>query len=47
MSVGIEVLLFDKHWNKDFSHKNIIRVSGGMREINKIKIKTMKITSIL
>ncbi|MEK6819503.1 MAG: hypothetical protein AABY10_06250, partial [Nanoarchaeota archaeon] len=25
---GIKVLLFDKPWNKKFSHKNIIRVQG-------------------
>ncbi len=35
---GIRVILFDKPWNKDFSHKNIIRVKDWNEAIKKIKV---------
>ena len=37
---GIKVLLFDKPWNKNFKHKNVIRVKGwkeALVEINLLK----------
>lgn len=34
---GIKVLLFDKPWNKKFSHKNIIRVQGWKEAMRELK----------
>jgi uncharacterized HAD superfamily protein len=33
---GIKVLLFDKPWNKEIEHKNIIKVSGWKEALKKI-----------